>query len=311
MLQSKAALERAGVAVELFDPWRPQFAAVDVVHYFSVAGGSMAFCDYAKRRGLPLLISPVLWLTPENLPRLPLQEITDLLHRCDRVLPNSDAEARQLALQFGLPLDRFTVTHNAVAAAFGQEADGALFREALGVSGPFVLHVANVEPRKNQLRLAEAVRGLEIDLVVLGRVRDPEYFAACAAAAGSRWRFLGHVEHESELLRSAYRACTVFALPSLLETPGLAALEAAAAGARVVVTRTGSAPEYFGDGAVYVDPLDVADIDRGLREALSAPARVELREHVLSRFTWDRTARELIGAYEAAIASARGGRIVA
>ena len=39
------------------------------------------------------------------------------------------------------------------------------------------------------------------------------------------------MEHRDPLLALAYSACSVFALPSTLETPGLAALEAAAAGA--------------------------------------------------------------------------------
>ena len=43
-----------------------------------------------------LVISPVLWLTAENRERFPLGEIRDLLHLCDRILPNSQAEADQL-----------------------------------------------------------------------------------------------------------------------------------------------------------------------------------------------------------------------
>ena len=49
LLKCKQALESLGVEVLLFDPWRPQFEQVDVVHYFSVQGGSMNFCDYVKR----------------------------------------------------------------------------------------------------------------------------------------------------------------------------------------------------------------------------------------------------------------------
>lgn len=301
LLKSKEALERAGVEVLLFDPWRPQFDAADVVHFFSVIGGSACFCDHVKRRGLPLLLSPVLWLTPENRGTMPLGEIGALLHGADLVLPNSHAEAGQLAEEFHLDPCRLAVTPNGIDPIFASPADPEIFRRHFGIDGPFVLNVANVEPRKNQRVLAEAARELGIDLVVLGRVRDRDYLAACAVAGGPRWKYLGPVAHEGTLLRSAYQACAVFALPSLLETPGLAALEAAAAGARVVVTAIGSPREYFADLAIYVHPADPVDVTRGLAQALAAgPADSRLRQRVIDHFTWDRAAAQLRDAYEKA-----------
>jgi len=298
LLQSRAALQRAGIEVLLFDPWRPQFDEVDIVHYFSTMGGSSCFCEHVKNKGLPLLISPILWLTEENKPLLPLGEIGGLLQRCDLALPNSRAEADQLAKQFGLSRNKFAVTHNAIDPAFGESVDTRLFRQHFGIEGEFLLNVANIEPRKNQQRLAQAVRELGMDLIVLGRVRDQDYLVECQAAAGGRLRYLGPVEHGGQLLRSAYQACTAFVLPSLLETPGLAALEAAASGAHLVVTRTGSAPEYFAELATYVNPLDVADIRGGIEAALAKPRTASLRRHIIEQFTWDRTARQLIQAYE-------------
>lgn len=301
LLRSREALERTGVEVLLFDPWRPQFDRVDVVHFFSVMGGSACFCDHVKRRGLPLVVAPILWVTPENQSVLPLGEIGALLHLADRVLPNSEAERDQLAARFGLSLEKFVVTHNAVDPIFASAVDPDIFRRHFGLTQPFVLNVANVEPRKNQLVLAKIMRGLGLDLVVLGHVRDGAYFNACAKAGGPCWNHLGAVEHGGVLLRSAYRACAAFALPSLLETPGLAALEAAAAGAAVLVTRVGSAPEYFADLATYVDPLDAQSIRRGMEETLARPPQSRLQQWVGEHFTWDRTARQLLAAYHSVL----------
>jgi len=279
--------------------WRPRFD-VDAVHYFSVQGGSMNFCAHVKRRGLPLLISPVLWLTDENKWSMPLQEIRDLLHLCDWVLPNSQAEKEQLAGFFGLDRGKVVVTCNGIDATFTTPADPGLFRRRFGIEGPFLLNVANVEPRKNQLRLIEAIRGLGLDLVILGRARDEVYLEQCRRAGDGFVRYLGCVEHGSELLKSAYRACALFVLPSLLETPGLAALEAAALGAKLVVTRVGSTSEYFGTGATYVEPLSVADIRRGIVEEMNIQRDEQLGRRVVSEFTWNRTAEQLLEAYEAA-----------
>ena len=214
--KSKEALERAGVEVLLFDPWAPQLDAADVVHYFSVQGGSMNFCAHVKKRGLPLLISPVLWLTDASVPLLPIAEIRDLLHLCDVVLPNSRAELEQLTSFFGLDRRKFVVTPCGIDAAFTRPADAGLFRRRFGIDGPFLLNVANIEPRKNQLRLIRATRGLGVGLVILGNVRDPDYYDACLREGEGFVRHLGYLEHGSELLRAAYQACELFVLPSLL-----------------------------------------------------------------------------------------------
>lgn len=297
LLKCRRALESLGIDVLLFDPWKPRFEAVDLVHYFSVQGGSMNFCDYVKRIGLPLVISPVLWLTAENRGRFPLGEIRDLLHLCDRILPNSQAEADQLATEFDIQPDKFSWVPNGVDPEFGVPADPAVFRRRFGIEGPFLLNVANIEPRKNQRMLATVARQMDLDLILLGHARDPAYLAECLAAGGSRVRHVGHLDHADPLLKSAYRACQVFVLPSLLETPGLAALEAAAQGAKLVVTEVGCTRQYFHDAARYVDPADEADLRRGIAEQWAAAPDERLREHVLANFTWTQAGQHLVDAY--------------
>ena len=297
LLKSKQALEALGVEVLLFDPWKPQWSQVNLVHYFSVQGGSMNFCDYVKQIGLPLVISPVLWLTRDNRPRLPLGEIRDLLHRCDRILPNSKCERDQLAKEFDLNVNKFSVIPNGVDAQFGVPADAAAFRRHFGVDFPFLLNVANIEPRKNQRLLAQVTRQMDCDVLLLGRMRNPDYWAACRAVGGPRLRHLGHLDHADPLLRSAYRACDVFVLPSLLETPGLAALEAAAQGAKVVVTDQGSTRKYFHDLASYVDPADATSLRRTIETQQTVNSGEALRNHVLNQYIWDQAGKALVEAY--------------
>ncbi len=298
LLKCKQSLEALGVDVVLFDPWRPQFDRVDLVHYFSVQGGSMNFCDYVKRIELPLVISPIVWLTHENRRRLPLGEIRDLLHRCDRILPNSRAECEQLAEAFDVDPERFTVVPNGVDPSFGVPADPDAFRRKFDLEGPFLLNVANVEPRKNQRRLAQVAKRMDVDLVLLGHVRDQDYLRDCLADGGPRVRYVGPLDHADPLLKSAYRACQVFVLPSLLETPGLAALEAAAQGAKVVVTAEGATREYFGVLAEYADPTSTASLQRAIEKQWAASPGDLLRRRVLENFTWTHAGKALVDAYQ-------------
>jgi glycosyltransferase involved in cell wall biosynthesis len=304
LLKCREALEAAGTRVSLFDVWQPQFGQVDLVHYFSVQGGSMNFCSHVKRRGLPLLISPILWLTDENRGRFPLAEIRDLLHIADRVLPNSQLEAQQLSDFFEVDPERFTVIPNGIDATFAESDNPNLFRSRFGLQQPFILCVANIEPRKNQHRLIHAAAKLDLDLVFIGHVRDQTYYEQCTALDYPRLHYVGHIPHRDMLLRSAYAACDVFALPSTLETPGLAALEAAAQGAPLVVTAVGSTREYFGEWARYVAPDDCDALADALQQQLTAPRSGQLRQHVLNNYMWSAAAAALNEAYRHTLSGA-------
>jgi glycosyltransferase involved in cell wall biosynthesis len=135
-------------------------------------------------------------------------------------------------------------------------------------------------------------------LLFVGKVRDCDYLHECLKAGGEFVRYVGYLGHEDPLLRSAYRACEVFVLPSLLETPGLAALEAAAQGAKIVITEVGAARDYFESYAEYVDPASEASVERAIRAQLARRPAAELPSHILDNFTWSHAAKTLIDAYE-------------
>ena len=170
---------------------------------------------------------------------------------------------------FGFPEHKFHVVYNAAESDFMIWEGGEAFREKVGIQGSYVLNVANVEPRKNQLRFMEALRKERPDLtlVVVGNVRDSAYARACENAGEGRWKAVGSLPYASRLMRSAMGGCEFFAMPSLLETPSIAAIEAAAAGARIVLTGEGSTREYFGDTVIYVDPGSDDSMRRGIRLA--------------------------------------------
>jgi glycosyltransferase involved in cell wall biosynthesis len=95
-----------------------------------------------------------------------------------------------------------------------------------------------------------------------------------------------------------------FVFPSRYEGFGLPPLEAMACGTPVVTSNVSSLPEVVDDAAVLVNPENVFDIARGIRDVL---LNAELRQDLIrrgreqaSRFSWERTARQVLEIYREA-----------
>ncbi len=300
LLKSKEALERRGHEVILFDQWKHRLEDADVVHQFSVQGGTYNLCSYAHKHRIPLVLSPILWLS-EHIDQYPMSEIRLMTQVADVVCTNSHAELARFRHYTEVPAEKYLVTHNGVDADFFEVVGPELFLSKFNIRKSFVLCVGNIEVRKNQLILLEAAKRIGMHTVLIGNVRDDDYFAQINTRFSGGFSYLGYLNHNSQMLKSAYAACKVFVLPSLLETPGLAALEAAAAGASIVITKEGCTEEYFGADALYVNPSSVDDIVKKIIMATSGLEYGEKLKERVKQFSWDRLAIELEFAYFQAI----------
>jgi glycosyltransferase involved in cell wall biosynthesis len=294
-------LRAVGVNVNLMDPWNPRLLEHQIVHFFSCVGGSIHFCHFIKNLGLPLVITSSLWITEETRHLYPSDEIRAQLSLADRIVTNSEMESDTLSRVLDLPRDRFYAVYNGVDPLFLERPSPDVFRQTHGINGPFVLNVGNVEPRKNQIRLAQAMREFpDHQLVLIGHVRDEAYLQqTLQAGLPGQVVYLGPMPHDSELLRSAYQACSAFCLPSTLETPGLAALEAAAQGRPLALTEVGSTREYFGDAAAYLRPESPESIAQAIEQALKqSPAQQAALAAIGQQYTWPRVVQNLQALYE-------------
>ena len=300
LLKYEEYLTKLGIRVLRYNPWHPQFDQVDIVHHFSSMGSTRSFCAYAKNvRGLPLVTSSIFW--PDAKEKYDLGAIAELYRLSDLILPNSQVESEQLAALFQLPDSLFCPVVNGVDDIFFESVSPEMFRTHFGIEGTFVLCMGNIEPRKNQLGLIAALAGTGVQIVLAGQSRDREYAARCMAAGLGFVRNIGKLEHGSLLQRSAYAAADAFVLPSILETPGLAALEAAAAGTSLAVTEVGSTREYFGQYAHYLTPSDPASIRHAVLSALASPRPMNLPAFIRAKYTWPQAAQQLFEIYHKVI----------
>jgi alpha-1,3-rhamnosyl/mannosyltransferase len=115
---------------------------------------------------------------------------------------------------------------------------------------------------------------------------------------------LGYVP--AERLSFLYEAASVLLFPSLGEGFGFPVLEAMAHGLPVVTSKVCSLPEVGGDAALYVDPLDPADIAQSVVRATEDESfRQSMIWRGLARaheFTWRRAAEQTCDVYDEVLA---------
>jgi glycosyltransferase involved in cell wall biosynthesis len=313
LVQTGRHLEDLGLRIRLFSPWTDRLDRARLLHLFGMSREGLELAREARSRGVAVVLSPICWYEPgaiaalapsisracgdlarwvmrRTAPRCPSWRRA-LLQAADAILPNSDAEARQLVRLFGVDRRRIRVVPNGVEPRLSYVSPDR-FRACYGAE-PFVLYVGRVEPRKNVLGLIRAVRTFGMPLVVLGESPPghDSYALACRRAGGDAVRWLGRVDHHDPMLASAYAAARVFALPSWFETPGLAALEAALAGTAVVVTPFGCTREYFGDRVEYARPDRPGAIARAVARAWHDGPDRHLAAHVAAHFLWSNAAQ--------------------
>lgn len=320
LMKTKEYLEKQGLEILLYDQWNHRFKPGDILHVFGSLKQSYSLMKIAKDAGAKLVLSSICWYdfpsalcTYPDFGRRTLDTLRYLakvffpwvpsgrkrvMHLADLLLPNSQAEANQLVRYFGVKPQRIVAIPNGVDLKYASP-DPRPFIDRYHLRD-FFLCVGRIEPRKNQLALIRAHRGLEKPLVIIGEPVSsyPDYAKKCREEAGPNVHFLGALPHDSELLRSAYAACNTFVLPSWFETPGLAALEAGLAGAKVLITQGGSTREYFGDYVFYANPLCISDIRAKMKEVSNAPSNGKLSEHIRTHYLWDRVAEKTFSAYQ-------------
>lgn len=262
------------------------------------------------------------------------------LLRAACVIAVSAATRRDLENVVRVPGERIRTIYNAPDPAFTERAAPAVacvgeegfsyapdmqrILDRYQISYPFLLYAGRINPRKNIPRLVEAfavVRGelqsdpvyKDLRLIIIGdeiskypRVRH----AVIQSRVEHSVRFLGFVPIET--LRVFYQAAAAFVFPSLYEGFGLPPLEAMACGTPVVTSNVSSLPEVVGDAAAIVNPENVFDIARAIREVLldqSLRARLIQRGfEQLKQFSWEHAASQVLATYQEVARSRRGGK---
>jgi glycosyltransferase involved in cell wall biosynthesis len=231
---------------------------------------------------------------------------TETLSLADIILVQTKLEAVDLKVTFGVDFT-WRIIPNGV---------GEQFLDSSAYTNPFsfedyILCVGRIEPRKNQLKIIEAVVSLRNDLEIkpnlvfigkMAKYKHPEYTARFNNYL-RKYSWINHIEQVPyEEISSYYHFAKVGVSASWFETTGLTSLEALFSGANAVASGA-RAKEYLGGYASYCEPSSTESIEVAIKKEFAAP-RPRISKNMKKNYTWKNAAKKTLESYKEVLSHA-------
>ncbi len=226
-----------------------------------------------------------------------------VLAEADRILSVSHFNTQRLLDAFPFARGRVSYVPNGADDLFFEPA-AAHEREqvhadlGLPEGMPYLLSVASFQPRKNLVRLIEAVGNLAefargaLALVLVGAGSEDASLPIREAAAKLGPRVVVRLPgyRQGVALRAIYACAEALVFPSLCESFGIPAVEAMAQGVPVALADSSALPEIGGDAGWYFNPENGEQITQAIRRLLDDSAerarRCALGKMIAGHYRW-------------------------
>ena len=318
LVEIKKELNKLGVDAQYFNPWDVDLDVMnaDLVHLFAANIATYSLAKNLKHYGIKFVINPIFFSRHSPTLLRIYQNFEKPFHKLfkrtysdysipkqicewsEMVLPNTKAEAQLISKGLGINSKKIKVIHNGVEERFAN-ANPDIFEKKYGIKD-FVLYVGHIGgERKNVLSLIKALEKIDHPAVIIGDVANTKESEICLneAKENKNLIIIEGLAHYEPMLASAYAACDTFVLPSKYETPGIAAMEAALAGAKIVITKYGGTKDYFENMVEYVDPYSIDSIHQGIVKSLNRIKDDQLKNHIKDNFLWNKIAQRTVKMY--------------
>ncbi|WZL71498.1 glycosyltransferase [Clostridiaceae bacterium 35-E11] len=294
-----------GVKIDICTNNRINLKKYDIVHVFNSirVKESYSFLKNAKYYEKKVVLTPIYWdlqdyfVTSNQKERLdkwkknePIRKY--LFDHCDCYLPHCKGEAKLIIKNYQ-PTSKGCIVPYGVDITYtkGQKH----YLKSKYNLNDYILCVGRINHQKNQFNLIKALSQEKIPLVLVGSINDKDYFKRCLKVTQKNILFLDKIPTKE--LPSIYKSAKVHVLPSWIEYPGLANLEAGIAGCNVVTTEVGSTTEIFKEFVHYCKPNCCDSIYKKIMGAFESSNNNILRDFIIENYTWQKCAEKVKKVY--------------
>jgi len=238
------------------------------------------------------------------------QRIENSLHRADGILVISQYVKDQIMDRFSLNEDKIKVVYLGVDPDFSIKPSAAQtesVKNKYGLPSKYILFVGAIEPRKNLVKMIEALefikkKSVNVPLVIVGK-KGMDYQNLVKNIdernLQSKVLFLDYLPDGDLKILYHLASCLVF--PSLCEGFGLPLVEAMASECPLVISQTSALPEIALDAALYFHPEDAEEMASQIMAVLDDE---DIRKNLVEKgnqrvldFTWTHTAENTLNFY--------------
>lgn len=242
------------------------------------------------------------------------QRIENSLQRADGILVISQFVKDQIIDRFFLNEDKIKVVYLGVDPDFSNKPSvmqTEIVKNKYGLPSKFILFVGAIEPRKNLLKLIEALsfiqkKSYNVPLVIVGK-KGMDYQNLVKKIEDNKLQskvlFLNYLPEGDMKILYHLASCLVF--PSLCEGFGLPLVEAMASECPLVISRASALPEIALDAALYFHPEDAEEMASQIITVLDdEDKRKNLIHRGIQRvrdFSWTKTAENTLNFYRSVL----------
>ena len=307
-------LKNKGENVELFNEFTTDINQFEIIHFFKLEPENYALLKCAKSNGLKVVISSVIGLSDNNGKKLRLfqkirrimpftttmEQCVNSLELADLIIAETEAEKLFIVRNYNISSEKIVIIPNGVEY---DDYKGKEIYKEIGGEKKYILQVGRFDKNKNQLNVIKAMKDTGIDIVFIGGKDHSEnnnYYQRCidAADGASNIHFLGWLDADCDLMRSAYANADTLILPSYQETFGMVAIEGGVAGAKLALSNTLPILGYpIFDECAKFNPGDIEDIKKTLIETSKRDKSEDFTMRFREAFSWNSVIDEHMKCY--------------